>query len=115
MPLMSVRTALAASSSATPLTGQQYEVLPYPAKVEFAIQADATGVLATVYSGTDLLQEEGPVQLGTINVQPKYPDDFFLADVADWNEKLKVQLRDTSGAARVVQTVVMITPIAVGM
>ena len=111
MPVMAVRTALAASSTATPLVGQQYEMLPFDANVEFAIQADATGVLATVYSGSDLLYQEGPVQLGTINVQPKYPDDFYLQDVAAATERLSVLLRDTSGAARVVQTVVRITPL----
>lgn len=111
MPTINVRTALGASSTARPLQGSQYEYLPFNAFVEFAMQADATGVLATVQSGTDVLQEEGPVQLGTINTQPAYPDAFFLQDVAAAGERLNVVLRDTSGAARVVQTVVRITPL----
>lgn len=111
MPNVSVRTALTASSTARPLQGSQYEFLPFPAFVEFAIQADATGVLATVMSGTDTLQEEGPVQLGTINVQPAYPDAFFLNDVVGAGERLNVVLRDTSGAARTVMTVMRITPL----
>jgi hypothetical protein len=111
MPVIQVRTALGANSTATPLAGTQYEFLGFDAFVEFAMQADATGVLATVQSGTDVLQEESPVQLGTINVQPKYPDDFFLNDVAAAGERLKVALRDTSGVARTVMTVVRITPV----
>ena len=110
MPVITVRTALGASSTARPLQGSQYEYLPFNAFVEFAVQADATGVLATVQSGTDVLQEEGPVQLGTINAQPAYPDAFFLQDVAAAGERLNIVLRDTSGAARVVQSVVRITP-----
>ena len=106
-----VRTALGASGTALPLQGSQFEYLPFDAFVEFGLSADATGVLATVQSGTDILQEEGPVQVGTINVQPKYPDDFFLTDVAAAGEKLTVKLRDTSAAPRVVMTVVRITPI----
>lgn len=110
MPSITVRTALAASGTARPLEGNQYEYLPFDALVEIGIQTDATGVLATVYSGGDLLMEEGPVQLGTINVQPKYPDDFYLTDEALAGDRLSIRLRDTSGAARVVQTAVRITP-----
>ncbi len=111
MPTLVVRTALAASGTATPLSGSQYEYLPFPALVEIGISTDATGVLATVSSGPDILQEEGPVQVGTINVQPKYPDDFYLRDEAAPGDRLKIGLRDTSAAARVVMTVVNITPL----
>lgn len=109
--VITVRTALGANGSAFPLQGNQYEFLTFPAKLEFAIQADATGVLATVYSGSDLLMQEGPVQLGTINVQPKYPDDYFLQDVGDVQDRINVILRDTSGVARTVMTTVIITPL----
>lgn len=110
MPTLMVRTALTASGTALPLAGSQYEYLPFPALVEIGITADATGVLASVSSGPDILQEEGPVQIGTINVSPKYPDDFYLADEAAPGDRVKVALRDTSGAARVVMTCVKITP-----
>lgn len=111
MPTIVKRTVMTANGTAQPLAGEQYEYLPFDANVEIAISADANGVVATVYSGTDLLQKEGPVQLGTINVQPKYPDDFYLSDVAAAGEKLTIDLRDTSGAVRTVMTVVRLTPI----
>jgi len=111
MPTIAVRTSLGASSTATPLSGNQYEYLPFDAFVEFGITADATGVLATVYSGSDVLMEEGPVILGSaINVGPRYPDDFFLQDEAVAGDRLSVRLRDTSAATRVVMTTVKITP-----
>lgn len=106
------RIALTANAAANALSGDQFEFLPYPAQVEVGILADANGVLASVFSGSDILQQEGPVQLGTINVQPKYPDDFLLTDVADGGDRLAVNLRDTSGAARVVMVGVRITQIA---
>jgi len=111
MPTIVKRTVMTASGTSSPLTGEQYEYLPFDAQVEIAISADATGVLATVYSGTDLLQKEGPVQIGTINVMPKYPDDFFLVDAAQAGEKLTIDLRDTSAAVRTVMTVVRLTPL----
>ena len=110
--MISVRTALGANGTAFPLQGSVYETLTFPAVVEIGILADATGVLATVSSGPDILQEEGPVQIGTINTRPKYPDDFTLTDEAAPTDKLVVKLRDTSGAARVVMTDVKISPLA---
>src|SRR5436190_8877602 len=111
MPSIPIRTALGASATAFPLVGGRYEIAPYPCVIEVAVSADATGVLATLGSGTDAIQDEGPVQLATINVQPKYPDDFYLSDVVGQGERIIYQLRDTSGAARVVQSVIKITPL----
>lgn len=111
MPTIVKRTSLGANSTANPLVGDQYEYLPFDAYVEVGISTDANGVLATVYSGSDLLQDEGPVQLGTINVQPKYPDDFQLTDYAAAGDRLNIKLRDTSGATRIVMTTVKITPV----
>jgi len=112
MPLISKRIVLAASSSASALTDDQFEYLPYNALVEFAMLADATGVLATIFSGSDLLMDEGPVPLGSaINVFPKFPDDYHLTDVAAGGERLKIRLRDTSAAQRIVTIGVRISQI----
>lgn len=111
MPTIVKRTSLSANSTANPLSGDQFEYLPFDAYVEIGIASDANGVLATVYSGSDLLQDEGPVALKTINVQPVYPEDFALTDYAAAGDRLNIKLRDTSGAARVVMTTVKITPV----
>jgi hypothetical protein len=110
MPLIVVRTALAASGTATPLSGNQYEYVPFAGLLEAGVQTDSTGVLMTFYSGSDVLMEEGPVQVGTINAVPKYPDDFYLRDEVLPGDRLSLRLRDTSGAARVVMTAVRLTP-----
>ena len=111
MPNINKRIALGANGIASALTDEQFETLPFDANIEVGILADATGVLATVYSGSDLLQDEGPCPIGAINVFPKYPDDYLLEDVAAMGERLKIKLRDTSGVARVVMVGVRITPI----
>lgn len=108
---ISVRTVLAASSTALPLQGTQFEFLPpslFPngALVEFATTTDATGVLRTVQTGGDVVEEESPVALGTINVQPVYPDQFTLNDLVGPGERINLKLRDTSGAQRIVMTLV---------
>jgi hypothetical protein len=111
MPIIAKRIVLAASSSASALTDDQFEYLPYNALVEFAVLTDATGVLMTIFSGSDLLMDEGPVPIGTINLFPKYPDDYHLQDVAAGGERLKIRIRDTSAAQRIVMVGVRISQI----
>lgn len=112
MPLMMVRTALAASGTATPWSGQQYEILTFDAFVEVGLTADATGVLATIYSGPDLLYQEGPIfNVRAINQPPVYPDDYSLSDEAAAGDRLSCLLRDTSAVARVVFAAARIAPI----
>lgn len=111
MPVITKVTTVAANSSATPLVGDQYEFMSWPAHVEYGIVADATGVVATVYSGSDLLQQEGPVVIRAAGAFPIADQDFYLTDVANAGDRLSVQLRNTTGAGIAVRTVVRITPL----
>jgi hypothetical protein len=116
MAQISVRFTLAANSTGLPLQGTQYEYLPpsvFPngAFVEFASIADATGVLRTVQTGSDVVEEESPCALGTINVQPIYPDHFTLNDLVGPGERINLKLRDTSGAQRIVMVMVRANPL----
>jgi|GEM_PF-5140962 len=103
-------TNLAANATAFPLQGNQYEYLPFNARVEFAIVASAAGIDVTVYSGSDVLQQNGPATVKA--TPPVYPDDFMLDDVAMAGERLNVVLRETAGIATTdIETVVKITPL----
>lgn len=111
MPTIRVTTTnLAANATAFPLQGNQYEYLPFNARVEFAIVASAAGIDVTVYSGSDVLQQNGPATVKA--TPPVYPDDFLLDDVAMAGERLNVVLRETAGVATTdIETVVKITPL----
>lgn len=109
MPTIRTSQSLAANATAFPLQGNQYEYMQYPGRVEFAIIAAAAGVQATVFSGSDVLQQSSPVSVKT--TPPVYPDDFLLDDVADAGERLSIEVRNTTGAAIVVDTVTRITPL----
>lgn len=111
MPVIAKTTTVAANSSATPLVGDQYEFLSFNALCEFAIVADATGIVATVYSGSDLLQQEAPVIIRAAGAFPVADQDFYLTDVAAAGERLSVQLRNTTGAPIATRTVVRLTPL----
>lgn len=111
MPQISTDTSIAAGATFNPLSGSQFEYIPYNAQLEIAILGSATGLVATISSGSDILMEEGPVSIGTIHVAPKYPDDFHLTDVAAAGDRIKVGIRNTTGGALNAFVVVRITPL----
>ncbi len=111
MPTIKVNTSVAANATVdNVLTGNQFEFLPFNARLEFGIVAAAIGVVMDVYSGSDTLIEAGTVS--SANRSPLYPDDYDLVDVAAAGERVKVRLRNTTGAAIVVNTTVRITPLS---
>lgn len=90
---------LAANSTFEPLTGWQYERLPFPALVEIAYIADATDIVVSVTSGSDTLAEEQPVSGGgTDGTLPDF-DKPMLEDIAAAGDKLKIRFRETGGVA----------------
>jgi len=125
MPTIRVQTvAQVGPITVFPLQGNQYEYLPFNARVEFAIVGKdggtggvVQGVTATVFSGSDILQQRSPItDKSDVTAQSKgavYPDDFLLDDVAAAGERLSVELNipaDTTFDA-VIDTVVKITPL----
>lgn len=123
MPTIRVRTAVDAAGTFFPLQGNQYEYLPFNARVEFGLVGQATtaadidAITATVYSGSDILQQRGPISnKSAVTGQTNgavYPDDFLLDDVAAAGERLSVELNVPAAgtAGDTVDTVVKITPL----
>jgi len=113
MPTIRVNSTLNAGEATFPLNGSQYEYLPFNARVEFAIIETTTvpvgDVIATIFSGTDVLQQAGAITVKSDGATV-YPDDFLLDDVAAAGERLSVELTSALGAADV-QTTVKITPL----
>lgn len=109
MPNMVIRQSIAAGAAVNLMLGQQYEIVPQDAFVEFSPFAEATGVVATVFSGSDLLQQEGPVALVAANALPVYPDAFYLNDPVVGGDRLQVLVRNTTAGAIISGVVVRIT------
>lgn len=96
-----------------PLQGDQYEYLPFPARVQFGIVGLATAGIttdATVYSGSDVLQQNGPITQKAVTT-PIFPDDFLLDDVAGQGERLNVVLVNSGTVNDTVEVAVIITPL----
>lgn len=105
MPSDIVTTSTAAGSTSTPFSGRQYEFLP-GGDVAIGILAEATGIVATVYLGSDLVLEEAPVPIGSANQVPVWPDHYLIQERVYPNTRMKVQLRNTSGGTIVSKSVV---------
>lgn len=108
--LIAERTTVPANGTSTPLAGKQFEFLAESSDVEVAIVAAATGVLATIFSGPDLIQQEGQTTIKAANTAPVYPDDYHLDFPGAGGDRLNVLLRNTTGAAIDVFTYIKITP-----
>lgn len=116
MPTIRTRTSVPSGGAPVyPLQGDQYEYLPFPARVQFAVvgsDAATVDTRATVYSGSDVLQQNGPITTkpaATLNVVN--PDDFMLDDVAGQGERLNVVLTNSGTTADLVDVVCIITPL----
>jgi len=111
MPTIRARNDIAANALAFPLTGNQYEYLPFDALVEFAIKADTGDVIfATVFSGSDLLMQQSRLDEIPVSTAIQYPWDVDVKDVAAQGERLNAELREGAGVVSTVRTVVWITP-----
>jgi hypothetical protein len=112
MPLIQFAQVMTANGTAEPLSGSQYEYLPWPAQVEIAMNCSAAAqVVATVSSGAETLQEEATVQVVTTASVPPPFDQAQLMDIAAAGDRLKIRLRETAAATPTVFGWVRITPL----
>jgi hypothetical protein len=87
-----------ANGTFDPLTGWQYEYLPFPAQVEIAVNAAVTEeAVMTVSFGAETVQEESPVEVVTLANKPPDYDKPQLVDVAAAGDRLKIRIREIAG------------------
>lgn len=111
MPSQTFTNSITAGSSAQPLNGSQFEFINDDAAVVIGMLAEATGILASVYAGPDLVMEEGPVPIGSANQIPVIPDHQIVGEYVGAGTRMKVNLRNTTGGTIAVKTLVKISPI----
>lgn len=110
MPLIQQSVSIAASSvNDNVIAGSQFEFLPYDCALRFAINGSATGLVADVYSGQDVLAEQ--MGVNALNRIPINPDDFLLSDVAGQGERIKIRIRNTTAGALTVFFALIVDPL----
>jgi len=110
MPLIQQSVSIAASSvNDNVIAGSQFEFLPYNSALRFALNGSATGLVADLYSGQDVLAEQ--MSVNALNRVPIAPDDFLLTDIAAAGERVKLRVRNTTAGALTLYFAVIIDPI----
>ena len=65
MPQLSFSQALTANQLGyNPISGWQFEYLPWPAEVNLLVRATGVSSRLTLYSGSETIQERSPIQGG---------------------------------------------------
>jgi hypothetical protein len=111
MPRFTFNTAILTGATANPLNGWQYEYLPWNAVVRVLAQTTATGVVLGIFSGSETIQQESPVDAsGAAN---KLPNSFIVEPIgfrAPGGDRLLLNFRNTTGGTLSVTGVVDVNP-----
>jgi len=89
------------------LSGSSFEFLRTNSVVSIGMTADATGLVANIQSGADIVLEESPLTV-KVNAMPVIPDDFFYNDVGVAGDRLVIRVRNTTAGAIIVRAVVQV-------
>lgn len=110
MPIIRKEISVAANSTVDNIvTGSIYEFMPFNAALNIGMTGSATGLVATVNTGSDTLLEESPLTIKT--TFPLIPDEMDLQDRTLAGERLVIRLRNTTGAALTVRALIQISPV----
>lgn len=113
MPQLRFSTAMTANQlGLNPLSGWQYEYLPWPAKVILLVRATDVNERMTVYSGSETIEERGPVQgggtAGTTPSELNTPATSWLAAAGD---RLKLVIDNTGAGTPTVDGIIIANPL----
>jgi len=112
MPTFRFTILFVASTTRNPLTGWQYEYLPWPAKVTVLIRSTTAGNVNTITSGSETIVEESPVQAGgTIGVTPSPLNTAADSWIGAAGDRLKINIREILAGTPTVDGVIEVEPL----
>lgn len=113
MPQFTWSTAMTANQlGLNPLSGWQYEYLPWPAQVVLLVRSTTTGNRITVFSGSETIQERTPVQGGgTAGTTPSELNTPAISFTAAAGDRLKLVIDEVSGGTPTVDGVIIANPV----
>lgn len=113
MPQFTWSTLMTANQlGLNPLSGWQYEYVPYPATCILLLRSTTTGNRLTVYSGSETIQERTPVQGGgTIGTTPSELNTTAVTWLAMAGDRLKLAIDEVSGGTPTVDGVIILNPL----
>lgn len=95
-----------------PLSGWQYEYLPYPATVILLIRSTGLSHRLTLFSGSETIQERSPIQGGgTAGTTPSELNTPAISFISPGGDRLKLVVDEVSGLTPTVDGVIIINPL----
>jgi hypothetical protein len=112
MPNFNWSTAMTANQlGLNPLSGWQYEYLPWPAQVIILVRSTTTGNRITVFSGSETIQERTPVQSGgTAGVTPSELNTPAISFQAAAGDRLKLVIDEVAAGTPTVDGIAIVNP-----
>lgn len=112
MPSLPFTASVGAGATYQPLAGWQYEYIPAGGVIELLMNATAVGLLATITSGSDTLQERAPIPAGgTAGVIPSAFDVPAVTDMVARGDRIKVLVENPTGGAQTVNGIISYQPV----
>jgi hypothetical protein len=113
MPQLNFSTLFTANQiGVNPISGWQYEYLPFPARCLLLLRSTTTGNRVTVYSGSETIQERSNVQAGgTIGVTPSELNTPAISWLGAAGDRIKVVLDEVSGGTPTVDGLIIVNPL----
>jgi len=110
MPAIQAEVTVAATSTNPNLfNGSAFEYSRGRQLLSLGVTAAATGTQCTIQSGADVILEESATFIKT--QFPIVPDEMFYNDVMEMFDRLRVQIRNTTGAGIVCRALALLTPL----
>ena len=112
MPQLVFSTAMTANQlGLNPLSGWQYEFLPWPGHVILLVRSSTTGNRMTVYSGSETIQERSPVQGGgTAGTTPSELNTPAISFIGAAGDRLKLAIDEVLAGTPTVDGVIIVNP-----
>lgn len=108
MPVIQKEVTIAAGTvTDNLLSGSAFEFLRTNAVVSIGVTAAATGMFATIQSGSDIVAEEFAPAIATRF--PIIPDEMYYSDVGTVGDRLVIRIRNPTGGGVVARCIVQIT------
>lgn len=112
MPQFTFSQALTANQLGfNPLSGWQYEYIPWPAHVALLVRSTTTSAKITIFSGSETIQERTPVQAGgTAGTTPSELNTPPIAWFGAAGDRLKLVIDETGGLTPTIDGVIAVNP-----
>lgn len=113
MPQLVFSQALTANQLGfNPVSGWQYEYLPWPAHVLILVRGTDVNARLTVYSGSETIQERSPIQGGgTAGTTPSELNTPAISFIAAAGDRLKMVIDNTTAGTPTEDGVIIVNPI----